>query len=629
MDLIATQVRRPGTQGVVPPQDVAPAAMPVDDLLRLAPFSLAVITLFLAAAGLFYSHAYRRYGDDAAIAFVARMRFVVAAILTLVVPTLMLVSFGRDAVPGWLTTGRAAALVAAGLVSTLGTALYLLQGVGRPGAFLASIGRKVSAWRLNRHALSKRWRDREVFEEDVETLVWQRWRLAFPPPARQERTLEMVLRLPDPKLARRARAELSRKRALLAVYRTDPTEPLFDAASTGLGNGNARTWRAALDVIARRATSSDLSEGAVELLVDNALGLEEAAHRQSVEECKTRIASMLGRIGRVRLDEAAGRKLAYGISVLAERRIYENRPVNAAIEALRTLADANPHAALAGAGRLGQHLVPVLEPPTAIYGSDSEQPAHPPLALFDLLGDLARRAEKESDAELNHAVITCCALIAHKLPGVQPADTVDALGFVLADAGQQAARRYGGGQTDWHGAFQAAHELRHLYDVARNLHTDVGDATRADWIIERLAEIGSWTLGNRGSVPALTHWEGRSDMGVQIAGLLTDLEPGALHRPLQEIFIRQHSEGVPRALRTEFVGICQRLSANLLGFRIELEVPSVVDEPSELPGDADADADADAPNDVRVRAEAEEQPRNDQPISRDSTPNEEESEKAE
>src|SRR3954469_10544960 len=147
--------------------------MTVNDLLRLAPFSLAIITLLLAAGGLFYSHAYNRYGHDVAIAFVARVRFALAAAATLVVPALMLLSFGRDDVPDWLTRARASALVGLGVLATLGIAVYLLQAVGRPATFLSSVGRSVRPNRLNRYAQANRWRDRDVFDSDVQARAWR------------------------------------------------------------------------------------------------------------------------------------------------------------------------------------------------------------------------------------------------------------------------------------------------------------------------------------------------------------------------------------------------------------------------------------------------------------------------
>jgi hypothetical protein len=91
-------------------------------------------------------------------------------------------------------------------------------------------------------------------------------------------------------------------RLLLRMWRTDPTEMLFDAAAAGTRNANARTWHAALDVIGRRLQSPKLTPRASKAVVDNALVLEEAAHRYNSEDCKVRL---IGRAGR-RLRCAAG-----------------------------------------------------------------------------------------------------------------------------------------------------------------------------------------------------------------------------------------------------------------------------------------------------------------------------------
>jgi hypothetical protein len=261
---------------------------------------------------------------------------------------------------------------------------------------------------------------------------------------------------------------------------------------------------------------------------------------------------------------------------LAERRIYENRPVNAVVEALESLSHANSRAAVAAAQRLGQHLVPVLEPPVQIYGSDAVQPAHPPMQLVDLLGELARRAAKDADAELNNSIIDACALIAHKLPGAQDAETVDALGMVLADAGLEAARRYGARQPGWHGTHVAARELRRLYDTVRTRFGDPHDPdeNKGSWVIESIGRIGSSALANRDVIPILTDWSGRSDMGVFVAQQLSDIPPALLSRPLHELYMRQHNQVTPRELREEFIGICQRMTGDLLGFAIELGVPT-------------------------------------------------------
>jgi hypothetical protein len=551
--------------------------MTVSDLLRLAPFSLAIITLFLAAGGLFYSHAYGRYGDDAAIGFVARIRFAIAGAATLLVPVLMLVSFGRNSVPGWLTTQRAAGLVGFGVLATLATALYLLQSVGRPAAFLASVGRKVRVGRLNRYALSRRWRDPESFDEDLKSRQWQQWQRDRRSRPAGEWPGTIVIEGPSPAVQRHASIVMNARRLAIKMYRSDPSEMLFDAATAGLRNGNTRTWRAALEVIGRRLTSRKLSHLATQVVVENALALEEAAHRHSSEDCKVRIAQTLGEIGRARLEPEAASTLAFGISTLAERRLFENRPVNAAIDALALLARENPQQAVVAAQQLGQHLVPVLKRPAQIYGSDSTQPAHPTLKLFDLLDELARRAAKEGDGDLTTRLIDACGLIAQKLPGVQDSETVDALCMVLADAGVEAARRYGNREAEWHGTLDAARELRRLYDLVRNEFADPHgrDETKGSWLIERIAAIGSWALANRADLPALSRWRDRSDMGVQVAQQLSDLPPTSLAHPLHELLMRQHHQEIPHHLREEFIGICQRITGDLLALRVQLDVPGL------------------------------------------------------
>jgi hypothetical protein len=550
--------------------------MTVSDFLRLAPFSLAIITLFLAAGGLFYSHAYGRYGDDAAIGFVARIRFVLAAAATLVIPALMLVSFGRDTVPGWLTTERAAVLIASGVLATVATAVYLLRSIGRPDAFLSSVGRKVRVGRLNRHALSRRWRDPATFQEDLQSRQWQQSQRRRNSGSAGGRPRPLVLDGPSAVDQRRVAVVMHARRLALRPYRADPSEMLFDAAAAGLRNGNTRTWRAALDVIARRLQSPKLSEAATQIITENALALEEAAHRLSSEDCKVRLALTLGRIGQSRLEPQAALTLGFGIATLAERRLGENRPVNAAIDALELLARENPRQAVAAAQELGQHLVSVLPRPPQIYGSDASQPQHPPHKLFNLLDELAGRSVTDSDAELNNSVIDACALIAHKLPGAQDAEAVDVLCAALAHAGVEAARQYGNHETGWHGTFDAARELRRLYSVVTAHFADphMPDKTQGSWLIEYIGVIGSWALKNRTDTN-LTRWRGRSDMGVQVALQLRDLPTTTLRHAVDELVWRQHRQDIPYEVKEEFVGLCQRITSDLLGRKVELDVPDL------------------------------------------------------
>ena len=211
--------------------------MTVAELLRLAPFALGTITILLAAGGLLFGHAYGRYGDDAAMGFLMRARFALAAALVLPIPVLMLVSFGAGKVPSWLTEARAAVLVGIGLATTAVVVVYLLISVGRPSMFLASVGRRVRVSRVNRYARSRHWRDRTEFSADVATRLY-RW-------SRRERDYGSAGRMA-------VTGWMHVRRFVFRAYRTDPSEMLFDAAQAGLGNGSMRTWRAALEIAGRR-----------------------------------------------------------------------------------------------------------------------------------------------------------------------------------------------------------------------------------------------------------------------------------------------------------------------------------------------------------------------------------------
>lgn len=195
--------------------------MTVTELLRLAPFSLGTITILLAAGGLLFGHAYGRYGDDAAIGFLLRLRFALAAALVLPIPALMLVSFGAGKVPSWLTEARAAGLVGVGLCTTGVVVAYLLVSVGRPRTFLSSVGRRVKVARLNRYARARHWHDREEFSADLASVQY-RW-------TRRERSFGTAGRLA-------ITAWTHARRIALTAYRTDPSEMLFDAAAAGLSN---------------------------------------------------------------------------------------------------------------------------------------------------------------------------------------------------------------------------------------------------------------------------------------------------------------------------------------------------------------------------------------------------------
>jgi hypothetical protein len=530
----------------------------VTELLRLAPFSLGTITILLAAGGLLFGHAYGRYGDDAAMGFLMRARFALAAALVLPIPVLMLVSFGAGRVPSWLTEAGAAALVGLGLATTAVVVGYLLISVGRPRTFLASVGRRVRVRRLNRYARSRHWRDSEEFSGDLATGLYQ-W-------SRRGRNFGSAGRLAFTGC-------MHARRLGLRAYRTDPSEMLFDAAAAGLGNGSMRTWRAALEVVGRRLQSPSLEPLAAKVMVTNALVLEEAAHRQGSEDCKVRLACALGVAGQAPLADESADELAKGISKLAERRLGENRPVLAVIDALNTLAVSNPLATVRVMGWLGQHLLAVAPPPPA-YGFDGYRAEHPTRVLFASLSELAERANRESDGRLNDALIDASAMIARAAPGKQDCETLDALAAALARAGENAARRYGADEG-WHGTFDAVRSLHHLYGVVRShcAKRESRDVTAHAWFVETMAVIGSFALGNRESIHVLDGWGKRSDMGVHIAKHLADVPVDTLVHALHELWSRQHNEKVPREQREEFIGICQRIRDDLLGFRNLLEVP--------------------------------------------------------
>lgn len=153
--------------------DATLSAVTVIEFLKLAPFSLGTITILIAAGGLIFGHAYGRYGDDAAISFLLRWRFLVAAILAFAAPALMLISFARGTVPSWLTAGGATAVVGLGVVTTAGVVGYLLLYVSRPGRFLAAVGSRVTVRRLNRYALAVRWQRHDEFESDIAARRYQ------------------------------------------------------------------------------------------------------------------------------------------------------------------------------------------------------------------------------------------------------------------------------------------------------------------------------------------------------------------------------------------------------------------------------------------------------------------------
>lgn len=532
--------------------------MAVEEFLKLVPFSLGTITILLAAGGLIFGHAYGRYGDDAAISFLLRWRFVVAAVLVFVGPALMLISFGRGTVPGWLTAGRAAAFVGIGVATTAAVVGYLLLCVSRPGRFLAAVGTRVTVRRLNRYALAMRWQRSDEFEGDIAARRY-RW---FPAELNFGASPQ-----PEVPWLRRARwatvvGSMHVRRVLLRAHRSDPSEMLFDAAAAGLRNGNMRTWRSALHVIGRQLRSGSLEVAAAEHLVSNAQALEELAHRQGSEDCKVRLCAALGAVGGVAMPEKSAATLAKGISSLAERRLGEHRPVLAAIDALQTTAVGNAIAAVKTTGWLGQHLASV-PPPSAVYGFDGDHLEHPTRALFALLSELAERAEREGDGQLNDAIIDAGSMIARKLPGQQDRETIETLGLALGRAGVAAARRYGA-EAGWHGTNDAVEALVRVHNAIAQVGGAGESGSSAEWIAEEVGRIGCWVVSNR--TPLGFHsWNGRSDMAALVADHLLQLPHESVERAFVELLVRQHNSEIPRENRDEFMGLCQRRSGELLG----------------------------------------------------------------
>lgn len=555
-------------------------AVTVAEFLKLAPFSLGTITILLAAGGLIFGHAYGRYGDDAAISFILRWRFLFAAVLVFAAPALMLISFAHGTVPHWLTSKRAAAVVGLGIVTTATVVAYLLLYVSRPGRFLAAVGRRVTVRRLNRYALAVRWRRDDEFSGDIATRRY-RWFGNEP----------YLGSAPEPGVQRLRRlrwAVLVRwmhvRRALLRPNRTDPSEMLFDAAAAGLKNGNMRTWRSALNVIGTQLQSRSLESNAADHLVANAQALEEAAHRQGSEDCKVRLCAALGVVSSPPMSGESAEILAKGISSLAERRLREHRPVLAAIDALRTTAAGNPVAAVKTVGWLGQHLA-ALPPPAAVYGFDGDRLEHPTRALFALLVDLAERADREDDGRLNDAVIDACSMITRKLPGNQDRETIETLGIALGRAGIAAARRYGAG-TVWHGIHDVAESLVRIHDAIQVTEGDEQPGPPAMWIAEELGRIGCWVVSNRTPL-GFQSWNGRSDMAVLVAEAVLRLPRASVEQALVELIVRQHNSAIPRKNRDGFIGLCQRMSDSRLGLRVILDD---ADEPEDGMGAATAPA---------------------------------------
>ncbi|HEV7774157.1 MAG TPA: hypothetical protein VGO48_12825 [Conexibacter sp.] len=534
--------------------------MTVAEFLRLAPFSLGTITILLAAGGLLFGHAYGRYGDDAAISFLLRWRFVAAAAFVVPGPALMLVSFGRGEVPSWLSSTLAAGLIGVGIGATILVVVYLIVCVSRPGMFLASVGKRVTVPRVNRYAQARRWRQDDEFSSDLA--------------AREYRWIGFGLSIHGHEVAATSR---SRRACWVAVkqwmklhrwglrfYRTDPSEMLFDAAAAGLKNGNMRTWRSALEVVGRRLQSRKLDAAAAEVVVANAHALEEFAHRQGSEDCKIRLCAALGEIGGVRLKDESATIVARGISTLAERRLVEHGPVLAAIEALQSVSTRNPTPAVRTAGWLGQHLANV-PPPVAVYGFDGERLDHPTRALFALLNELAERAATDDDGQLNDVIIDACAMISRSLPGQQDRETINTLTFALSRAGIAAARHYGADE-EWHGIYDAVTGLLRLHEAISQTLQHAEDDGNGPGIAEEIATIGCRVIANTKDV-GLTSWNGRSDMAVVVADQLLKLPKASVGKAFVELLVRQHNSHLPSAQRDAFIALCQRMTGDLLGLR--------------------------------------------------------------
>jgi hypothetical protein len=174
-------------------------------------------------------------------------------------------------------------------------------------------------------------------------------------------------------------------------------------------------------------------------------------------------------------------------------------------------------------------------------------------------------------------------MIARAAPGKQDCETLDVLAMALARAGENAARRYGVGEL-WYRTFDAVRTLHDLYGLFRS-HCTRRDESSHAWFVETLAVIGSLALGNREQIHVTEGVGKRADMGAVVARQLADVPLDTLKHSLAELWFRQHNERAPREQREEFIGLCQRVRGELLGFRRFLDEPDADgDEP-----EADAD----------------------------------------
>jgi hypothetical protein len=159
-------------------------------------------------------------------------------------------------------------------------------------------------------------------------------------------------------------------------------------------------------------------------------------------------------------------------------------------------------------------------------------------------------------------------MIARKLPGTQDRETIETLGLAGASAGVAAARRYGAG-VGWHGVYDAASTLVRLDAAIRELE-DEESGSSAEWIAEAIGRIGCWAVANRRPL-GFRSWNGRSDMAVWIAEELLQISNESIGKAFVELIVRQHNSEIPTENRDAFIGLCQRMSNDLLGLRKVLD----------------------------------------------------------
>jgi hypothetical protein len=91
-----------------------------------------------------------------------------------------------------------------------------------------------------------------------------------------------------------------------------------------------------------------------------------------------------------------------------------------------------------------------------------------------------------------------------------------------------------------------------------------------------IGRVGCWVVANRTSVGFGSSWNGRSDMAVLVAEHLLKLPQDSVGKAFVELVVRQHNSTIPRKDRDAFIGLCQRMSGELLGLGAVLDD---VDEP--------------------------------------------------